>query len=170
MTHRQLLTKAAFCRLLLLSVLRPVLLRPVLWRGNIQRISEYSLKSDWENRCARLGKSMCLQSKPFQIPIGRTSSTRGHPQDVSEYGLQSHEENRWAFILSHSGNQSGEPTVLGDSPKYKFLSAFSLCVCGVCAPKRAHQVLFRASRGVWRRTHCVLSQSGPKYHSKGCSH
>ena len=31
------------------------------------------------------------------------------------YVLQSHRESRWAFILSHSGNQSGEPTVLGDS-------------------------------------------------------
>ena len=36
-------------------------------------------------------------------------------QGVSEYGWKSDWENRWDLIRSHSGNQSGEPTVLGDS-------------------------------------------------------
>ena len=36
-------------------------------------------------------------------------------QGVSEYGWESDWENRWALIRSHSWNQSGVPTVLGDS-------------------------------------------------------
>ena len=36
-------------------------------------------------------------------------------QRVSEYGLKSDWENRCAFNPSHSGNQLGDPTVLGDS-------------------------------------------------------
>ena len=38
-------------------------------------------------------------------------------QGVSEYGWKSDWENRWALIRSHSWNQPGEPTVLGDSWK-----------------------------------------------------
>ena len=36
-------------------------------------------------------------------------------EHVSEYGVKSDRENRCAFNPSHSGNPSGEPTVLGES-------------------------------------------------------
>ena len=64
----------------------------------------------------RLGKPMGLDSEPFLKPIARASSIRGQPYfSVSEYDLESERENRWALIRSHSWNQSGEPTVFGDS-------------------------------------------------------
>ena len=59
---------------------------------------------------------MGLDSDPFLKPIGRANSIRGQPWGVSEYGWKSDWDNRWALIRSHSWNQSGEPTVLRDSP------------------------------------------------------
>ena len=67
----------------------------------------------------RLGKPMCLQSEPLQIPIGRTNSTRGQLSDVSEYGLKSHQENRCAFNpepfwkpIGRANSTRGQPYIL----------------------------------------------------------
>ena len=54
-------------------------------------------------RAARYQKHKPCETRPFFC------------RRVSEYGWKSDWENRWDLIRSHSGNQSGEPTVLGDS-------------------------------------------------------
>ena len=91
-----------------------------IWRAQEPQISTENRRS--LQITVTLGPSPL--ARPYQPPIraspsavcraiGKTDAP--YFQGVSEYGLQIDLDNRWLLFLSHSWNQSAEPTVLGDS-------------------------------------------------------